>query len=488
MTTFKTVIRIKKTSDTPIFLQITNAIIREIQKGIFMPGIKLPGTRYIAEHLQIHRKTVVAAFEELSAQGWLTTIPSKGTFISNKLPIQHKNVTSVGERKIPEQPGFLFRPNLSLSKPLMINHKILTINDGFPDTRLAPALAIGKAYKNVISRSVSKTMLSYTEVEGNEFLRITLAKYLNESRGLNISKENILITRGSQMGIYLVAKTLFSLGDNVIVGEPNYFVANMAFVNLGAKLMAIPIDEDGLCVDQIENICRKKTIKAVFVTPHHHHPTTVTLSAERRLNLLQLAQKFHFAIIEDDYDYDFHYSSSPLLPLTSIDRGGYTIYVGSFSKTIAPAIRIGYIVGSKNLITEISKVRRIIDRQGDPVLERALAELIKTGEIKRNLNKALKVYQQRRDDFCKLLQENLGNYSEFKIPDGGMAVWTTFDPKISFDELIKQTTAKGLHINHASVYNPPRKNLNSTRLGFASLTTKEMEIALDILTKVIRRL
>src|SRR5436853_4501774 len=143
----------------------------------------------------------------------------------------------------------------------------------------------------------------------------------------------------------------------------------------GIKFINVPVDEEGIDVDAVERVCRRKKIRALYVTSHHHYPTTVTLSASRRMKLLQLAEQYGFIIIEDDYDYEFHYESSPILPLASVDRNGMVVYIGSFSKTLSPGIRVGYIAAPPDLIHELGKVRQIIDAQGDPVLEEVVAEL-----------------------------------------------------------------------------------------------------------------
>ena len=148
----------------------------------------------------------------------------------------------------------------------------------------------------------------------------------------------------------------------------------------------------GIDVEAIEKICRKKKIRAVYITSHHHYPTTVTLIASRRIKLLELSEKYGFIIIEDDYDYDFHYLSSPILPLISADQKGMIIYIGTLSKTIAPAIRTGYIVGPPNLLLELARIRQIMDTQGDPIMELALAEMFTNGEIRRHMKKALNEY------------------------------------------------------------------------------------------------
>src|SRR4026209_1345337 len=213
---------------------------------------------------------------------------------------------------------------------------------------------------------------------------------------MQTTPDHIFISRGSQMGVFMLAQILISPGDNVIVGNPNYYYTDRTFMFAGAKLIRVGMDDSGIDVEQIEQVCRKKKIRVVFLTPHHHYPTTVTLSAARRMKLISLAEKYGFIIIEDDYDYDFHYESSPILPLASADSNGMVIYVGTLSKTIAPALRLGYVAAPKNLIQELCKLRQVIDIQGDPLLEEAVAQLFELGEVRRHVKKALKEYKKRR--------------------------------------------------------------------------------------------
>jgi GntR family transcriptional regulator/MocR family aminotransferase len=175
-------------------------------------------------------------------------------------------------------------------------------------------------------------------------------------------------------------------------------------------------------------------IKAVYIIPHHHCPTTVTMSVERRLKLLSLAKEYRFAIMEDDYDFDFHYDNKPYLPLASIDHNQNVIYIGSITKTFAPALRIGFMTGPSAFVEAASSLRQLIDRQGDTLLEEAFAVLFDNGEMERHFRKSLKIYKQRRNLFCQLLKSDFNEVIEFKIPEGGLAVWSNFDKKI---DLIK---------------------------------------------------
>lgn len=204
------------------------------------------------------------------------------------------------------------------------------------------------------------------------------------------------------------------------------------------------------------------------------------------MQLLCLAEEHKFAVLEDDYDFDYHYDSGPVLPLASADTHGMVVYMGSLSKSLAPAFRVGFVVAPENLIEEMARLRRVIDLQGDTVLEKAIAELFAEGEIQRHQKKATKVYHARRDYFAALLRNRFPDIINFHVPSGGMAIWAQFNTDYDLQEIAKKAREKELFLSSGRYFNPEHKNLNATRMGFASLTFDEMEEALDILEKVIR--
>jgi GntR family transcriptional regulator/MocR family aminotransferase len=282
------------------------------------------------------------------------------------------------------------------------------------------------------------------------------------------------------MGIFLTTRLLLKPGDNVIVGEPGYFAVNLTFQQAGAVINRVPVDEFGIDVDAIASLCIKKEIRLLYVIPHHHYPTTSTLIPERRIRLLELAVQYKFAIIEDDYDYDFHYNSSPMLPMASLDNHGNVIYIGTLTKTLVPAIRIGFMVAPENFINSVSNLRRAIDWQGDTLMEVAIAQLYKNGIIERHIKKAVKLYHERRDYFCRQLKDRIGEYISFKVPDGGMAVWTKFNG-VDLKLITEKAAKKGLAMNNSELFNTGTKDYNATRLGFASLSLKEQDWVIEIL-------
>jgi GntR family transcriptional regulator/MocR family aminotransferase len=345
-----------------------------------------------------------------------------------------------------------------------------------------------REYRRFGNYQFTSKYLMYGPEYGSENLRIELAKFLSETRSIQVDPNNILITKGVQMGIYLTAQVLLAKGDVAIVPEPGYPAANEVFQYAGAELAYAPMDEQGIDLNAVEAICKKKKVKLLYIIPHHHRPTTVTLSSERRMQLLELAAKYRFAILEDDYDYDFHYSSSPVLPLASADYYGSVIYVGSFCKTIAPGIRIGFVAAPQNLIMQLARLRRMIDRQGEQLLEEALANLLKNGDIGRHLKKSNKIYHERRDMFCRLLREQLGDHVSFKIPDGGFAVWLQYLGGLNAGDISQKANQMGLTISNGEDYFSQSVNTQFIRMGFASLDPKEIEEGVEILSKAIRKL
>ncbi|MDP4148108.1 MAG: PLP-dependent aminotransferase family protein [Bacteroidota bacterium] len=488
MLPWKTIIQIQKDCDTPVYLQIANSIIQEMKKGRVGPGIKLPGTRQMSEILDVHRKTMVRAYEELDSQGWIEMLPSKGTYTSKKLPeINPRRFSEKEVRKnsFPSTTGFPVKPNTKMREPVAPRRHIVGFHDG-PDTRLMPVDELGRAYKSVLARAINAKHLSYVDTAGMQKFRTVLSDYLNTSRGLQTSFENIMITRGSQMGLFLLSIVLFSQGDTVIVGDPDYYYADHAFLYAGARIQRVKVDDSGIDVDAIEKICRKKKIKAVYITSHHHYPTTVTLIASRRIRLLSLAEKYGFIIIEDDYDYNFHYLSSPILPLVSADVRGMVVYIGTLSKTIAPSIRTGYVVAPQNLILELARMRQLIDTQGDPIMELALADLFMDGGIKRHMKKALHEYHQRRDFVCARLAEKLSDVIDFRIPDGGLAIWARFHKSVPLAPLSDRLRERGVILSNGQIHDNSPVSLNSTRMGFAWMNETEAAHAIDLLASTIR--
>lgn len=479
-------INIDRNSDLAMYMQITNQLINAIQRGFLPFGTKLPGTRSLSQILEVHRNTIVSVYDELFAQGWVESLPNKGTFVigeNDEKPIDFDNFNTKNLKKYPKKTGFSFKTSNILDSPFEHSDCEFIFNDGVPDIRLTQIEQHSRIYSSTLKRKAHK--MGHYNQDGSEFFKKNLSQYLNSSRGLPISNDNLLITRSTEMSIYIVSEILLSEYDTVLVGALSYFSVNMIFQKKGVKIVTIPIDDEGIDVDEVREICKQQKIRMLYITPHHHYPTTVTLSAHRRLELLNLAHEFGFIILEDDYDYDFHYDKSPILPLASADTNGMVIYIGSFGKSLAPGFRTGFIVAPENLMIEMRKYLGIIDRQGDILMEHVLGEMIAEGEINRYLKKSLKVYKERRDYFSQLLEKYLKDYIDFQKPSGGLAIWTEWKIPINLMHFSRECAKNNVFIPKTLLYQ--NKNLTAMRLGFGNLNLKEMEKSIEILSENVKQ-
>ena len=473
---------IDRTDKLPIFLQIARGISEDIKCGRLKPGAKVPGTRSLARALEVHRNTIFAAYSELIAEGWLVTHPKKGTFVSGEaVPSQSHRLrgTARSAKKgvapggVSRQTGFDLRPVVPARRPELFPSTTIHLSCGAPDPRLVPIEELSRAYRRAL-RISGKQLLGYSDPEGCPKLRAALARLVTETRGLVAGPENVFITKGAQMGLALIARTLVRKDEVVVVESLGYSPAWEAFQLAGAKLMPVPVDECGVCVEAIKELASKLRIRAIYLTPHHQYPTTVTLSRGRRLQLLEFAAANRIAVIEDDYDHDFHYSSRPILPMASEDNAGVVIYLGTLSKVLAPGLRLGYIVAPRPLLDCLAAHRSYLDMHGDQVLETAVSEMIEDGELSRHCNRVRRLYIQRRDALAERLAAELGSVLRFSLPRGGMSIWAEVDRCVNVETWAQQSLSVGANFFTGRRYAFDREPIPYIRLNFAHLTEDEL--------------
>ena len=471
-------------SSLPVFLRIARAVADAARSGRLSAGTRLPGSRELARTLSVHRNTVIATYSELSAEGLLETSPGRGTYLSSTLPevrprrwLHGKPPAAVSRT----QAGFPFEPPASDPHRAEIPPGAFALYGGMPDTRLLPRAALARAYRRAIC--LRPELLNYGDPLGEPALRAALADMLRERRGLCVSADEILITRGSQMALALIGKVLVRPGDVVAVEALGYRPAWRALSQGGPILRPVAVDAEGLCVDELAALCERERVRAVYVTPHHQYPTTVALSAARRMALLELARRRHFAIIEDDYDHEFHYEGRPLLPLASADDAGVVLYVGTLSKVLAPGLRIGFLVAPAPVRQAALAARFDVDRQGDRLGEHALAELMQDGELQRHLRRMRRVYQARRDHFVGLLREQLGDWLDFVVPPGGMALWVRVSKRLAVDRWLSRAEQLGVFTQAGQRFTFDGLGRPHVRLGYAAHGERELSTAVTRLRK-----
>ncbi|MBL7707239.1 MAG: PLP-dependent aminotransferase family protein [Taibaiella sp.] len=464
---WKLELQLDPASDKAIYLQIADAIIADIQSGRLKSGTALPGSRILARDLQLNRNTIVEALNVLLHEEWLVSKERKGTFVADVLPALPVTKQVAGTVATPETPKIAIRINF---------------DDGSPDSKIAPVAALARAYRQIFNRKARWQMMGYGDDKGDTAFRNAIVQMLNHQRGMQLDEQQLFITRGSQMAMYLTAHCLLKKGDYVLVESPGYQPAWRAFEHAGAQLLPVKVDQDGLMVEEVRKwLQRHPGIKAIYTTPHHQYPTTVTLSLQRRLELIRLSNEYDFTIIEDDYDNEFHFGYRPVLPLSSYPELKNYVYIGTMSKVVAPALRIGYLASKdKAFLDLVAAHRRIIDVQGDAIMEQAVLQLIQDGTIKRHLKKATQYYKGKRDVVAALLKKYLGSKAGFDVPEGGLAFWVA--PKCPVDWQLVQAhlQQKGIRILHPETYSF-KQTANGLRLGYAYLSEAQLEEGLKAL-------
>lgn len=476
-TLLKQLIYFEKSSTTALYIQVAQQIINAIQRSYLIEGTRLPGTRIFSKLFNIHRNTAVAIYEELASQGWVEIIPNKGTFVL--IPEQKTAAIKATSHRIDQvndyskTTGFPFQPSFHLASTTEITQKKYSINDGQPDLRLHPTHQFSKWYSASMKRKTLISKWNQTTLSSHSAFEIQLCNYLNATRGFHIKPHNLMSTRSTEMSLYIVSQLLLQPNDTVLVGNLSNYAANMIFQQAGAKIKTIPIDDQGIDVEYIKKHFSKRTIRCVYVCAHRHYPTTKTLSAERRLKLMQLAKDYQFAIIEDDFDYDFQFDGSAMLPMASSDANGMIIYLGKLGQSLFPSFQTGFVVAPENLISEAKNYLQILDKQGDLIQEQMLSELIYEGEMHRLIKKNILVYKQRRDYLCQCLAENFKQNLFWEKPSGGLALWLRFEPKIALVKLAEEAQKHDLFLPKTILYQD--KNSCCIRFGFGHLNEEEID-------------
>ncbi|CAN5831336.1 PLP-dependent aminotransferase family protein [soil metagenome] len=464
-----------------LFVKVAVAIADDIRRGALQAGDRLPSTRALAGQFSVNRNTIVAAYDELIAQGWVVTRGPGGTFVSDELP--ERTVRSAPViRGIAARPGYEVRTLPSVRAPFGPSSVTYHLSGGVPDTRLLPSAMLSRAYRRVLRSKAGRTGLDYAEPHGAPRLRAAIAAMLRTQRGVPATAENILITRGSQMALDLATRLLVRPGQVVAVEELGYGPAWRAFEEAGARLAPISLDNQGVVVESLPAGAR-----CVYVTPHHQYPTTVLMAPARRMALLERARRERFVILEDDYDHEFHFDGRPVAPLAADDPGGNVISLGTLSKILAPGLRLGFVAAPERVIEGLARLRTIADRQGDHVLELAVADLIEDGELQRHARKMRRAYEARRDALVSSLRRELGDALTVELPAGGITLWARVASDIALDAWCERARARGVAISTARDFALDGKPRPFLRLAYGRYSESELADAVRRLRDALPR-
>jgi GntR family transcriptional regulator/MocR family aminotransferase len=466
--------------DLPLFRKIAAAIAGDIERGRLHAGARLGSSRALALALGVSRSTVVAAYDELCSRGWIEIEATRGAFVVG-VPAEARGRRD--EPPIGAHAGFDLPDALPLDLPAPRDAHTLLLLGGVPELRDLPYRALARAYRAALLGRSAHRLIDYADPQGDRRLREAIGELMTHARGVSAPLDAITTVRGSKHGLYLAARTLLRPGDVVAVEQLGYRPAWQALELAGAALAPVPVDRDGLDVDALAAMCARRPVRAVYVTPHRQVPTTVTLAATRRAQLLALARAHRMIILEDDHDFEFTYEGRPTLPLAATDRAGVVVYVGSLSKLLAPGLRLGYVVASPEVSRRIAAYRSVSDGQGDHALERAVALLLEDGEVQRHVRRTLRSYRARREVLCRALRQRLPAL-EFDVPSGGMALWVRL-PGGDTAAWARRGLAHGVAFQPGSRFSFDDEPRELARVGFATCSEPELIEAVERMVRAL---
>ena len=468
----------------PIFRQIYDGLRRAILDGRLRPGQRIPSTRSLAADLGVSRLPVLNAYEQLLHEGYLVGRTGSGTFVTREIPdhllrsrtIRRLTPTSrpggIRERAVPNQPS-----------PTSWSFPVVPFQIGLPALDLFPHAAWAKLVAREV-RAETPERLAYGDPAGLRGLRVAVAEHLRTSRAVRCMADQILIVPGSQAALRLAAATLLEPNDRVAIEEPGYFGAHRAFRAAAAQLVPVPVDAEGLHVATLQR--RGANIRAVYVTPSHQYPLGMTMSASRRFALLDWAARHQAWILEDDYDSEFRYVSRPVGSLQGIDAGDRVIYMGTFSKALFPAVRVGYVVVPPPLWTRFLESRFAFDIFAPTLYQRSLAEFLKTGHFARHLRRMRSAYLERRDALLRGLDRHCGDLVEVHNSDAGLHVTVLLRDGLDDQEVAARLGRRGLAaVPLSNCYVGPVRR-QGLLLGFGCAAPQRLQAATRILGEVLR--
>lgn len=482
------VIYLDRTSEIPLYQQLTEKIRDAVLKGRLKPNQKLPSSRSLAESLTISRSTVTQSYEQLESEGYLETRRGSGTYVCHQIPDEWFNsqpiepVTSkVSENSILSGFGYnlISIGNLEVSEP---DYEI-SFRYGNPATQYFPM----QQWRKLLARHCenSTALLNYAADSAGYFpLRVEIADYLGRSRAVRCTPEQVLIVNGSQQALDLIARLVLNSGDWVAIEEPGYLGARYCFMAQGANLQPIAVNSQGLNVKFLSQYHQK--FKLVYVTPSHQFPTGVTMSLPQRIALLQWAEKTGTLIVEDDYDSEYRYESQPIPALQGMDRADSVIYIGTFSKILFPSLRIGYLVVPPNWIPIITKAKWLCDRFC-PILEQyALTDWIGEGHFERHIRRMRQLYNERRQVLIQALEKYFGERVTILGENAGIHVMVKIKTALPDDVVIQKAAAVGLGIISAREYYLQPQHQGEFIFGYAQLEESQIEQGIKVLSEILK--
>ena len=461
------------------YRQVYRQLRAAILSGELPPGSRLPATRALARASGIARVTVVEAYRQLEAEGFTESRVGAGTFVA--AGVVAAGVVADGRVAASGDAPVAFRPALTEwgRRAVEAGHSAPSPDSGRPEIDFGLGRAFAELFpydiwRRLLARylSTDDAMLSrYGSPAGFFPLRQAVAGYLGRARGVRCAAEQVVIVSGAQQALDILSRLLLNPGEEVVVETPGYRDAFTLFRLHGAQLVGLPVDEEGLPVDRIPAGCRARL---AFVTPTHQFPKGGTMPLARRMALLAWARARGALVIEDDYDGDLRYDGHSLAALQGVDADGRVVYLGTFSKVLFPALRLGYLVLPPPLVTPFVRAKDLVDRGAPTLTQAAVADFIAEGHFERHLRHLRRLYGQRRATLGAALTARLGERMHFSPLAAGLHVMLFPEAGVDEARLVREAAARGVRVHPGAPYHLERPAPPSLLLGFSGLSEAEI--------------
>jgi GntR family transcriptional regulator/MocR family aminotransferase len=466
-------------------------ILRQIRLGLVRPGGQLPPSRGLADDLQVNRGTVSAVYDELVDEGVLSSHVGRGTFVASDVSLETLGPTPKENGRFRWRDHFAGSDVQPRERMLMADaasrgeSDLISFASMFPDEALFPTETFRKAL-NAVLREQGASLLSYGPPDGHDMFLDFLGKYLAETRGVDVSKKELLVVNGSQQALDLLGRAFLRPGDTVLVEEPSYYGALEIFRGYGARLVGVPVDSEGIVVEGMEAALARERPKMIYVMPTFQNPTGSCLPSSRREALVRLAARYEIPLVEDDFDGELYYDGPPPPALKTHPGSEAVIYIGTPSKMLFPGLRIGWMAAAEPVIRHLSSIKQVSDLSGSQLLQAALARFAETGGLNKHTTLVRKAYGERVSRLLKAMERHMPKSVTWTRPRGGLSLLVTLPSEVDSSDLLEESVKRGV------LFAPGRlffinDGANHLRLTFGNVRTQDVEEGVKRLARVLRR-
>jgi 2-aminoadipate transaminase len=476
-------------SKLPAYVQIRNQLREQILRGDLPVGAQLPPERALAESLGVSRTTVVSAYDELEAEGFVKGYVGRGTIVvggaarDDVQPIAWPaHFSGLGRRLAQHAQA----TDSLVFRRLSAGSRLISLALGLPDPRLLPPARLRQAWAAVVDREGVEAA-GLCPVRGTPAVREVIAARMR-ARGIEQQPEGVVVVNGSQHGLDLLIRLLVEPGDTVLVETPTYFGALQSFLAWGVRLIGVPVDDDGMDVDRVEFLLARYRPRFIYTVPTYQNPTGATMSLERRQQLLALAQRYQVPIVEDDPFSDLYFHAPPPPPIKALDRRGHVLYLGTFSKNLAPGLRVGWLAAPGPVVERAALLNQVAELQPNTVGQHLVAEFARRGWLEEQIEQARSTYRARCDAMDEALRRQRLEDVSWSAPEGGMFMWLRLPEQVDAQDLLVETGQQGVVFLPGGLMYPAGGPRNFCRLNFSMPDRAAIERGIEVIFAALRRL